>query len=187
MSRLFDFNLDNNNQKTSNASKVINKANCNVYINTKTKSDFNTNQVLPNIDENPYSDLKTRDIQLQNLDIKPNDEISNQFYKILAITLIDILKSNNVKLIANLLDLSGKIIIDANALCLCIALICNVDEKTVNLKYIDKETGCTGKIDPIKRVKNIQVNGQDMNICYNKEYNTLQNKFNICLDKIVLV
>lgn len=203
--RLFDFNLDNNNMKSANANRITNKASCNVYINAKPKhgvipSTFGTADAVqipqdpyPTIGENdvgdlnisPYADLRTRDMNIQAAEDK-GEHINADFYRVLAISLVNILKDNNVKLLANIIDQSGKIIVDGIALCQFISLLCKVDATKVNLKYEDKEEGCTLKINPIKKVKKIEVNGQDMNICYNKEYNSLQNEFNICLERVII-
>lgn len=183
--RLFDFNIRDNDVKTSatTSNSTTNKAACNVYINSKDnptieKSQFEPNEtVYPSV--NPYT--------ARSLDnVEKNSEIDNKFYKVLALSLVEILKDNNFNLITNIFDTTGKIIVDAKSLCKFIAILCNVNDSDVTIKYTDKENGCLMKVNPIKTIKYIQVLGQDMNICFNKQYNTLQNEFSISVSKVIL-
>lgn len=180
--RLFDFNIRDNDVKTSatTSNSTTNKAACNVYINSKEtveKSEFNQNEpIYPSV--NPYITRSLAD--------NVENEIDSKFYKVLALSLVSILKDNNFNLITNIFDQSGKIIVDAKSLCKFIAILCNVNDTDITIKYTDKENGCLVKINPIKTIKYIQVLGQDMNICFNKQYNTLQNEFSISVSKVIL-
>lgn len=194
--RLFDFNIRDNDVKTSatTSNSTTNKAACNVYINSKDnptveKSQFNPNEpVYPSV--NPYA-TRSLDAACTRDDcgadnVENNSEIDNKFYKVLALSLVEILKDNNFNLITNIFDTTGKIIVDAKSLCKFIAILCNVNDSDITLKYTDKENGCLMKVNPIKTIKYIQVLGQDMNICFNKQYNTLQNEFSISVSKVIL-
>lgn len=111
----------------------------------------------------------------------PLKEPTTELYKHLAIAFSNILKSNNPKLIANLIDQSGKVILSAEDLATAIALILGIDGNSVKISYEDPEATCLGKINPIKRISTIKVNGYDFNLAYNKQYNTLTDDFGISL------
>ena len=108
------------------------------------------------------------------------------FYKLLASILSDVLKDNNPKLIVNVIDTSGKIIIRGEDLIRLIAIKTNVDVKDVNLRYRDEEPGCMSKISPIKIIEDIKINNESFSLRYNAEYNILKDDFNISLRKVIL-
>ena len=118
-----------------------------------------------------------------------NKELESElkFYKLLSQTLSNILKDNNPKLIINLIDQSGKIIIDAGTLIELIAIKTNTDPKLVNITYEETEdAGCLAKYSPIKNIKNIKIDDETFNLKFNKEYNILQDTYNISLSKIII-
>ena len=116
------------------------------------------------------------------------DESELRFYKLLSQTLSNILKDNNMKLLINLIDQSGKIIIEAKTLIELIAIKTNVDPKLVNISVIedDDNTGCFAKVSPIKLIRNIKIDDETFNLKYNREYNILQDTYNISLTKTII-
>lgn len=112
--------------------------------------------------------------------IERNSEYNElALYKHLALAFANILRNNNPKLIANVLDMSGKVILTANDLVDAVALITNVDRNLITINYEDPEPGCLIKINPIKNVIDIKVNGYDFKFGYNRQYNTIP--YHLCL------
>ena len=125
--------------------------------------------------------------QLQELQFRLNTTESElKFYKLLSATLSNILKDNNPKLIVNLIDQSGKIIIEAPTLIELIAIKTNADANAVNITYKDEEAGCLAKVNPIKNIANIKINNETFSLKYNAEYNIIQDDFNISLEKVII-
>ena len=162
-SKLRDFNLLKMADISSNSTT---NNNLSVVVNTREPINENTNNENKH-DEND-SELK--------------------FYKLLSQTLSNILKDNNPKLIINLIDQSGKIIIEAQTLIELIAIKTNSNPQLVNIQYGEvEEIKCNlGKVSPIKNIKNIKIDNENFNLKYNKEYNILQDEFNISLDKVII-
>lgn len=106
------------------------------------------------------------------------------FYHELAQTFSKILKSNNIDLLAKIIDNSGKIILDAESLCNLIGLI--VENIDVALQYEEKEAACLNKINPSHKLENVKVRNLDFKRCYNNLYNILQDKCAVSLP-IILV
>ena len=134
------------------------------------------------------SDLKTNDGEVIYGSLTNEQELENElkFYKLLSSTLSNILKDNNPKLLINLIDQSGKIIIDARTLIELIAVKTNNDPKVINIQFKEEEPGCLSKVNPIKTITNIKINNENFNLKFNKEYNILQDDFNISLDKVII-
>ena len=118
----------------------------------------------------------------ENLMLREND-----LFKHLAVSFSNILKSNNPKLIANLVDQSGQVILAANDLVTAISLILGINESSVKINYEDPEAGCLGKINPIKKISSIKTNGYDFQLHFNKEYNTLTEDFGVSLVKCLIM
>ena len=113
-------------------------------------------------------------------------EIENRFYKLLSSTLSNILRDNNPKLLINLIDQSGKVIIEARTLIELIAIKTNSDPNSVNIQWCDEETGCLAKVSPVKNISNIKIDNETFSLKYNREYNILQDDFNISLNKCII-
>ena len=116
------------------------------------------------------------------------EELTNElsFYKLISSILSDILKDNNPKLIVNLIDQSGKIILTGEQLIQLIAIKTKKDEKDINLRYKDEEPGCFSKIKPIKDIQDIKINNESFSLKYNAEYNILKDDYNISLDRVII-
>ena len=109
-----------------------------------------------------------------------------EFYKLLSSILSSILKDNNPKLIINLIDTSGKIIISGEQLIDLIAVKTGVNKNNVNIQYKDEEPGCLTKVSPIKNISNIKINNENFNLKYNADYNIIMDDFNISLEKVII-
>lgn len=115
-----------------------------------------------------------------------DDSNYTSLYKHLATVFAYILRNNNPKLIANIIDQSGKVIIGAEDLIDAISLMLNVDRNLISISYEDPEVGCLGKVNPIKQITDIKINGYDFRLGYNKQYNMLSSMFSISLTKTIL-
>ena len=109
-----------------------------------------------------------------------------EFYKLLSSILSSILKDNNPKLIINLIDTSGKIIISGEQLIDLIAVKTGVNKNNVNIQYKDEEPGCLTKVSPIKNISNIKINNENFNLKYNADYNIIKDDFNISFEKVII-
>ena len=190
MARIIDFNI--NNQKhlpsgTNNCSVVINN-------NQNTKPDLQAQypeQVMynPPLDQG-FQSVSPTIYQTRSTGNVENEINLSELYKLLAITFSNILKDNNAKLIANIIDNSGKIIVDAGNLIKIIALICNAKENEIHIEYVnkDKEGGCMAcaKINPIKQIENIKIGYVDFKLGFNDKYNILADTFNVSLKKCII-
>ena len=107
-------------------------------------------------------------------------------FKTIAKTFGEILRDNNPKLIANLIDQSGKVIVDAENLVRIVALVCQAHPESINIEYEVKESGCCGKFNPIKNIEAIKVAGLDFKLTYNEKYNMLTDQYSISLRKVLI-
>ena len=165
------------NPSISNKKESLTSANCKVIINNSPTTSGATptletsTQTTPTLN-NYVPEYTTSD----NLMLREND-----LFKHLAVSFSNILKSNNPKLIANLIDQSGKVILSASDLITAIALILGINESSVKISYEDPEAGCLAKVNPIKKISSIKANGYDFQLAFNKEYNTLTDDFGVSL------
>lgn len=109
-----------------------------------------------------------------------------EFYRRLSTILSNILKDNNPKLIANVIDCSGKIIVSGNDLVNLIAIKTHKDPSEITLRYRDVEPGCCAKISPIKNISDIKINNESFSLKYNADYNILKDDFNISLERVII-
>ena len=213
MARIVDFNINNAKHIPSTSSS------CNIVINnTKTSEpqsaqtpqmvnppEYPQRLVYPPPLENPastYGDsmanvklfpsVSPNIYQSRSVNVETIPEVKfEELYKLLALTFSNILKDNNSKLIANLIDNSGKIIIDATNLVRIIALLCGALETDIHIEYVnkDKEGGCIAcsKINPIKQIENIKIGYIDFKLGFNDRYNILCDTFNISLRKCIIL
>jgi hypothetical protein len=147
-------------------------------------------------DDSPAPSVTPRDLtyspELQDEQVMYlNDKIVSlskdlDLYKEIALTLSRILKDNNKKLLANIIDQSGKIIIDKVSLCTIIAKLIDVNVEFVHLEYVIHTEGCLGKIVSIADIQDIKINHIDFRLGYNEKYNILQSDFSISLKKVLI-
>ncbi len=105
--------------------------------------------------------------------------------KLLATTFGHILKDNNVKLLANIIDNSGKVIVDLVSLVNLISVVTGAPVENITIGYEDQEAGCMAKINPIRNIDNIKVNGLDFHLSYNCRYNLLSDQYFISLKRVL--
>ena len=189
MIKISEFNPSISNKKESSTS-----ANCKVIINNTPSS----SEILTTEKPSEKSSEKPKDpepIPTMTPCVEPtlNNYVpeyttsntlmlrENDLFKHLAVSFSNILKSNNPKLIANLVDQSGKVILSAHDLVTVISLILGINQSLVKISYEDPEAGCLAKVNPIKKISSIKANGYDFQLAFNREYNTLSDDFGVSL------
>lgn len=210
-SKLRDFNLlkvadvSSNSTTNNNVSVVVNADSSGNSQQSLSNDNQNINFTTPTLtpiypqmgsnnsgiisSNNQASELVSNQAQAQVQELEyrlQNIENELKFYKLLSATLSNILKDNNPKLIVNVIDTSGKIIVRGEDLIRLIAIKTNKDFKDVNLRYRDEEPGCMTKITPIKVIEDIKINNESFKLKYNADYNILKDDFNISLEKVII-
>ena len=200
MSKVRDFNLlkvadvSSNSTNTNSVSVVVNTDTSGNSQNTNTNTNndnvnFTTTHTpifpVPNLQPGEVEYTSTSNQQQLQQQIQAL-EVENRFYKLLSTTLSNILRDNNPKLLINLIDQSGKVIIEARTLIELIAIKTNSDPNSVNIQWSEEETGCLAKVSPVKNISNIKIDNETFSLKYNREYNILQDDFNISLDKCII-
>ena len=183
MARIVDFNLN------ATKHRPMNNNSCNVVINnnaSQEKLQYPQEVVYNPPDFNNFQSVNpvpSKDV------VSENTVNMEQLYKLLALTFSNILKDNNPKLIANIIDNSGKIIVDAGNLVRIIALITDSRESDIHIEYVFKDgAGCGActKINPIRKIENIKIGYVDFKLGYNDKYNILSDTFNVSLKKCII-
>ena len=199
MDRIADFNISSNRQRHRNTNS------CNVVINnnhSNSTPQFRSVAGAPsrppdtvvypsvsqsmNVEPNPYENTQVmeRDVVIDDKEALNGNELD--LYKTIAKTYGHILKDNNPKLVANLIDQSGRVIIDAESLIKIVALVCQVQPESINIEYELSGGGCCAKINPIKRIEAIKVAGLDFKLTYNEKYNMLTDEYSVSLRKVLI-
>ena len=185
MIKISEFNPSISNKKESSTS-----ANCKVIINnTPSSSEILTTEKSSEKPKDPEPiPTMTPCVEPTLNNYVPEYTTSNtlmlrenDLFKHLAVSFSNILKSNNPKLIANLVDQSGKVILSAHDLVTAISLILGINQSLVKISYEDPEAGCLAKVNPIKKISSIKANGYDFQLAFNREYNTLSDDFGVSL------
>ena len=194
MDRIADFNISSNRQRHRNTNS------CNVVINNNNNGHHSApprnpgtvvypsvNQSM-NVEPNPYENMQVmeRDVTLQDDNGQPLNGNELDLYKTIAKTYGHILKDNNPKLVANLIDQSGRVLIVAESLIKIVALVCQVQPESINIEYELSGGGCCAKINPIKRIEAIKVAGLDFKLTYNEKYNMLTDEYSVSLRKVLI-
>lgn len=120
-----------------------------------------------------------------------SEEIENNidFLKKLNTILTNTLTCENRKLVANMIDSSGKVILTGQDLCEIIAEMLNIDAKQVNISYVEGqiESSCFRiKILPFKEILNIKIDNQDFRSSQNEAYNVLTDTYKISLNTVYI-
>ena len=184
MARIVDFNVN------ATKHRPMNNNSCNVVINnnaTQEKLQYPQEVVYNPPDYafqsvNPVATTTGESNHVNNISME-------ELYKLLAITFSNILKDNNAKLIANIIDNSGKIIVEAGNLIKIIALITGASETDIHIEYVNNDgAGCSActKINPIKKIENIKIGYVDFKLGFNDKYNILSDTFNVSLKKCII-
>ena len=177
MARIVDFNVN------ATKHRPMNNNSCNVVINN------NSSQDLPRYPQEVVYNPEFQSVNPVNVETPTSVSESVDLYKLLALTFSNILKDNNPKLIANIIDNSGKIIVEAGNLVKIIALITNSLESDIHIEYVNNDgNGCTActKINPIKKIENIKIGYVDFKLGFNDKYNILCDTFNVSLKKCII-
>ena len=194
MDRIADFNISSNRQRHRNTNS------CNVVINNNNNGHHSApprnpgTVVYPSVNQNmqvepnPYENTQVmeRDVTLTDDTGQPLNGNELDLYKTIAKTYGHILKDNNPKLVANLIDQSGRVIVDAESLIKIVALVCQVQPESINIEYELSGGGCCAKINPIKRIEAIKVAGLDFKLTYNEKYNMLTDEYSVSLRKVLI-
>lgn len=158
--------------------------------------------------------VQTRDVSIDDTPynaVQPTDDKANVVYdsdpsrdtertvSMIAIyqKLMNVYKNallDDPQLTLNLIDQSGKIILNGSDLTELLAVMCNVDNSHVKINYyIDEEPGCCGtikKISPIKEIDSIQIcksgSWLDLIINFNGIYNKINDEFKISLKRVLV-
>jgi len=105
--------------------------------------------------------------------------------RIIAQTLSRILETNKRILLSNVIDLSGKIIVDIIDLVSVIGITCRVPAEQVTIKYERHEVSCClGKFNPITNITDIKVNSLSYKLAYNEKYNLPEDVYGLSLKRI---
>jgi hypothetical protein len=181
MSRLLDFNLSTPRSRTTSSQESSIVIHNTVNPAKRDSVSFPQQISYPTLDA--PSVLAEREVELEDV-----TDLRSQlrFYQELAQVFSNILKSNNLKLITNLIDQSGKIILDAESLCTLIGLITNESPAVVNIQYEENKEGCLAKINLIHKIKAIKIGVTDFNLGFNAQFNTLQEKYAVSLKRVVV-
>ena len=166
-------------------------ANCKVVINGSTPQVKSRGTPEPNI---PTYPAPTTEDDESPITYRVSDSPANEvgytsyepLYRHLVITYGDILRTNNSKLLANIIDCSGKVILPARELLTTIALMLGMEEQQIRLSYEDPDSTCLSKVSPIKNIATIKVNGYDFNLAYNHQYNELSDVFGVSLTRCLI-
>ena len=84
------------------------------------------------------SPIMERSVDVDTSESTTDTNYELELYKLIAKTYGDILKTNNKKLLLNLVDQSGKVIADAESLVQIIAYACSVSADNVTIEYQTK-------------------------------------------------
>ena len=189
MARIVDFNVN------ATKHRPMNNNSCNVVIHNNNASQEKM-QYPQEVVYNPpdFANFQSvNPVQSKSMDTVSNESANavslEELYKLLALTFSNILKDNNHKLIANIIDNSGKIIVEAGNLIKIIALLTNSLESDIHIEYVNHDgAGCTActKINPIKKIENIKIGYVDFKLGYNDKYNILCDTFNVSLKKCII-
>ena len=114
-----------------------------------------------------------------------------EFHKKRAEILTHILCDDNIKLLANLIDASGKVIISQQDFCELVALMLSTDEhkfEPSQIKLVLREeivSSCLKvQVSPFKAIVEIKIDNHDFNVVHNEAANVLKNVYNISTDMV---
>jgi hypothetical protein len=177
-------------------------SNPNVTVNTSqvTYPSVTLYPTVMNIGEEPFTavippgdkacdravSLPEVDQYLQNQEAVAPALAEDTFFKYLAKIFSNVLRHADHKLITNILDRSGKIIIAAEELVKLIALMTKTHTDEIIIEYQDKEPGCFAKINFIKSITAIKVSNTDFHLQFNKEHNELGSVYGISMSRVFI-
>ena len=181
----------------SELSSDVETARTETTTKTKTKTtedEFNTRVNIPvkaKVRSTPSS--TERFVMVSRQPIVTAEEIENnvEFHKKRAEILTHTLCMDDKKLLANLIDITGKIIISGQEFCELVALMLSSDEIQVNPSDINLTlqeeyiSSCLKvQVSPFKKIASIKINNQDFHNVQNEAYNTLTDTYKISVDAV---
>lgn len=156
--------------------------------------EFNTKVNIPvKAKLRPIPTSTERFVMVSRQPIVTSEEIDNniEFHKKRAEVLTNALCLDNKKLIANLIDGSGKVIISAQEFCELVAIMLSNEESRVNpsdisLTLQEEITSSCLKVNvsPFKGISSIKINNQDFYNVQNEAYNTLTDTYKISVTTV---
>ena len=191
-SNIFKIGSTNEQVKNFQQCKVVINSPFSAKDSTVAPSIRNTDVKYPSKNDSAYKDhdeqpqIIERNITLDETNTSTNANISNVFYKQLSSILSNILSKHDAKLIANIWDRTGNIILSGSELCIIISSLCDVDVNSISIVYADDDPGCLTKIKPLKSIVNIKIDNRDFNLFYNEQYNILHDDFKISMNKVFI-
>lgn len=122
--------------------------------------------------------------EVSSQDVDKNNSFLKKLNEILTHTLI----SDDLKLLTNLIDDSGKIILSGYDLCELISLMLNVPINDISINYKENfVTECLKvKILPYKHISNIKIKNKDFKNSQNEAYNILTDVYQISLRTVYI-
>jgi hypothetical protein len=168
-----------------------------VGASTNSTEEFNSRVVVPIKTKHRSTPPSTeRFVMVSKQPIVTAEEIENniEFHRRHSEILTHTLCMDDKKLLANLIDTTGKVIISAQDLCELIALVLSDDEFTirpsdVNLTLQEEyiSTCLKVQVSPFKKIISIKINKQDFHNVQNEAYNALTDIYKISMDTVYVI
>lgn len=159
--------------------------------------DFETKVNVPvNVRKRSLPTSAERFVMVSRQPIITTEEIENniEFHKKRAEILTNALCMDDKKLLANLIDNTGKVIISAQEFCELVSIMLSNDDYQVNASDIaitfqeELITSCFKvHVTPYKRITAIKINNQDFHNVQNEAYNALSDKYKISVEQVYVV
>ena len=159
--------------------------------------DFETKVNVPvNVRKRSLPTSAERFVMVSRQPIITTEEIENniEFHKKRAEVLTNALCMDDKKLLANLIDNTGKVIISAQEFCELVSIMLSNDDYQVNASDIaitfqeELITSCFKvHVTPYKRITAIKINNQDFHNVQNEAYNALSDKYRISVEQVYVV
>ena len=128
--------------------------------------------------------------EIEKVFVENNIDFQKKLIKVLTETLC----MDDKKLLANLIDSSGKIIVSGQDFCELIALMLSTPEHRVNPSDINLTlqeeyiSSCLKvQISPFKQITSIKINNQDLYTVQNEAYNALSQIYKISTNVVYVV
>ena len=147
---------------------------------------INVSTKQPNADNSPNPPQSTfilpNPYEQATQPIMPVPEFLNVYVKMLA----ELFTINDFKLLAQLIDISGKIIFNIQDLTRLIGLFIGCPEELISINLLPiEEVGCLSKASPFRKIEIIKIQGRDFKMFYNQHYNALRDDYRVSLEKII--
>ena len=164
---------------------------------TMSEKDFEAKVNVPvNVRKRSLPTSAERFVMVSRQPIITTEEIENniEFHKKRAEILTNALCMDDKKLLANLIDNSGKVIISAQEFCELVSIMLSNDDYQVNASDIaitfqeELITSCFKvHVTPYKHITAIKINNQDFHNVQNEAYNALTDKYKISVEQVYVI